>query len=247
MKTLIRYIGLMGILLSTSNVLAMNGGKDQAASGVRKSFLFWRNHDNAVKQQQEAARKKAAQQPAGPAAKTENKQPKPATGNAVAEQPKMAAQPMVAQPKVKEEPKKPMDDQKQVIFNLAQNSDEFVLSMFTLRITKGLGPKEFVVALEHVCENVQVDVEKVANLFFEWFSDESCPEIRSIDAIIDNNWKTPLHFAVEGNNKALCIILLKIQADPHAKDRDGKSPLQIAQDKGFKEISAIFDDELRGI
>lgn len=53
---------------------------------------------------------------------------------------------------------------------------------------------------------------------------------------------TPLHHAAEQGNKALVKVLLDNGADTKIKDDQGRTPLKIAEEKGYKEIV----DLLRG-
>ena len=64
-------------------------------------------------------------------------------------------------------------------------------------------------------------------------------------------WKfTPLHEAAAKGKYEICKILLEHGADPHRKNRDGQTPLDLARDNDIKDIllgdAALLDAAKKG-
>lgn len=57
---------------------------------------------------------------------------------------------------------------------------------------------------------------------------------------MDEHQKTPLHFAVEGNCKYVCQILLEYEADPEARDVNDRLPYKCALEDSNDEIAAML-------
>ena len=58
--------------------------------------------------------------------------------------------------------------------------------------------------------------------------------------IQDKDGKTPLHMAVELENKNIVELLLENSADVHKVDSGNRTPLQIARKKRNQEISNLL-------
>jgi ankyrin repeat protein len=54
--------------------------------------------------------------------------------------------------------------------------------------------------------------------------------------LVDKKGRTPLHVACESNNLSIAKFLVRKGADVLAKDTDGKIPLQLAKDRGNKQL-----------
>lgn len=57
---------------------------------------------------------------------------------------------------------------------------------------------------------------------------------------MDEHKKTPLHFAVEENFRYVCQILLEYEADPEARDDNGRLPYTCAIAAKNDEIAAML-------
>jgi len=80
----------------------------------------------------------------------------------------------------------------------------------------------------------------------EEFSENSVKTLLSSGALVDlsskKDKKTPLHFAVIRNNKAIVLQLLEYNADVSLKDAQGMTPADYANRLGFKEIYDLIQN-----
>ena len=57
-----------------------------------------------------------------------------------------------------------------------------------------------------------------------------------VGAVDEETGMTPLHYAVIGFQKGAVALLLSMGANPNVKDKDGRTPLEMAEIMGNKEI-----------
>jgi len=65
----------------------------------------------------------------------------------------------------------------------------------------------------------------------------------SVNAWIDDDWRTPLHVATRKGFKEIVHILLSNGADANASAKNGETPLSLAISEGFTEIAGLLLDQ----
>jgi len=84
--------------------------------------------------------------------------------------------------------------------------------------------------LHYLCEGSSIESEsdiKIMHALIKAGAD--------LNAVTEYNGKTPLHYAVEGNKVEFIEILIKAGADLSIKDKEGKTPTDLASDE-IKEL-----------
>lgn len=61
-----------------------------------------------------------------------------------------------------------------------------------------------------------------------------------VDAIEDDNGRTPLHVAAHNGNKEICQILLDNGANPAARDDNGETPADVARQQGNLDLDKML-------
>ena len=58
------------------------------------------------------------------------------------------------------------------------------------------------------------------------------------------NWDTPSHIVAQNNNFEVFRVLRNAGADFFAKNKDGKTPIDIANDNGFTDLAMAMQDAM---
>ncbi|MCC6003801.1 MAG: ankyrin repeat domain-containing protein [Thermofilum sp.] len=58
---------------------------------------------------------------------------------------------------------------------------------------------------------------------------------------------TPLHLAAYGGHAEIARLLLERGADPSIRDKDGRTPLDVARERGYEEVVRVIEEYMRGV